>query len=172
MNTLNNLLKEPCKPIINNLFANPQYIMASSLRTIYNIDYTTFYKKQKLFKKLQDFRNNYYDYEKSITNLTYFDLAVNTAKLQELELKNSNINVQVDSSYDIIKKTIEKIKVDIETIIEMCDSLMQIIDYSGRYHWEENKEKIAQKAFASMDNNSLEKYLLQDQESKSNDNNS
>lgn len=158
-NTLNSMLENPDKEIVENLLENQKCTMLVSLRTICNIDYVTFCKKQKLFTELQIFKSKYYEYEKLITNITYLNLAIDKTKLNELE-QNPYINVRVKASYDLIKKTIEGVKADIETIVEVCDRLMQIIDYSGRYRWEENKDKMMQQDFISLDDGLLEKYLM------------
>lgn len=158
-NTLNNLLEEPHKPVIENIIENQKFIMLSSLRAICSIDYTTFCKKQNLFRKLQELKSKYYDYEKIITNITYLDLAINETKLCESQ-KGINIGVQINASYDLIKRTIEAVKVDIETIIGVCEELMQMIGYSERYLWKENKKKIMKQDSISLDNVLLEKYLM------------
>lgn len=166
-NTLNNMLEKPNKQIVENMIENQKCIMLSSLRTICNIDYVTFRKKQNLLKKLQELKSKYYEYEKIITNITYLNLAINETKLQEIQ--KGNISVQVNASYDLIKRTIEEVKSDIEIIIEVFDSLMQKIDYSGRYSWKDNKEKIMQQDSISLDNGLLEKYLMRHKKSE-NDN--
>lgn len=51
------------------------------------------------------------------------------------------------------------VKNDIENIIGLCDGLMQKIDYSERYCWKNNKEKIMQQESINLDNGSLENYL-------------
>lgn len=50
----------------------------------------------------------------------------------------------------------------------MCDNLMQVIDYSERYHWKKNKEKIMKQDSISFDNDLLEKYLMRYQKSENN----
>lgn len=166
--TLNSLLENPDKQVDGKLIENQKWSMLSLLRIICNIDYVTICKKQKLFLELQKLKSNYYEYEKLIINMTYLEVAVN--KVKEYKLQNKlDETVQVNASYDLIR-TIESILYDIEEIIEKFDELMQIIDYSGRYHWQENKDKINQKdKDISLDNNLLDKYLS---EHKKNENDS
>ena len=157
-NTLNNFLDKTDKQVVENIIENQKFIMLSSLKTICNIDYATFCKNQNLFKELQELKNKYYEYEKLITNMTYLNLAINETKLQEVQ--KGIMSVQVNASYDLIKRTIIEIKQDIENIIGVCDNLIQKIDYSGRYCWKENKEKVMQQDSISFENGSLKKYLL------------
>lgn len=158
-NTLNNMLEEPYKQVVGNIIENQKCIILSSLRTICSIDYATFCKKQNLFKKLQKLKSKYYEYEMIITNITiYLNLAINETKIQELQ-KGSTVEIQVNSSYNLIKRTIEAVKADIENIIGECDGLIQEIDYSGRYCWKDNKEKIMKQNSLSFDDICLEKYL-------------
>lgn len=166
-NTLNYYLDKTHEQVVENIIENHKFIMLSSLRTICNINYVTFCKKQNLFKKLQELKSKYYEYEKLLTNSTiYLNLAINETKLKEVQ--KGNMSVQVNASFDIVKRTIEEVKTDIETIIDMCDNLMQVIDYSERYHWKKNKEKIMKQDSISFDNDLLEKYLMRYQKSENN----
>ena len=69
------------------------------------------------------------------------------------------MGIVFQKTYDLIKRTIEAVKADIENIMGLCDGLMQKIDYSGRYCWKNNKEKIMQQDSLSFDNDCLGKYL-------------
>ncbi len=164
-NTLNNMLEDSHKQLVENMIENQKCIMLSSLRTLCNIDYAPFCKNQKLFKELQKLKINYYECEKLITNITYLNLAINETKLQGLQ-KGLNLGIKVNASYDVIRRTVEEIKNDMETIIEVCDILMQTIDYSGRYCWIDNKEKIMQQNSISFENGSIEKYLMRHKKSE------
>lgn len=85
-------------------------------------------------------------------------MAIDETQIQELQ-KGLTVDIQVNSSYDLINRTIMAVKNDIENIIGLCDGLMQKIDYSERYCWKNNKEKIMQQESINLDNGSLENYL-------------
>lgn len=164
-NTLNYFLDKTHKQVVENIIENQKFIMLSSLKTICNIDYATFCKNQNLFKELQELKSKYYEYENIITNSTiYLNLAINETKLQEFQ--KGNMSVQVNASFDIVKRTIEEVKTDIETIIGVCDNLMQAIDYSGRYCWKKNKETIMQQDHISFESDLLDKYLFRCEKSE------
>lgn len=157
-NMLKSLTDNPDYQIPDNMLMQPRYQMLSALGYIYNSDYNPFYRKQQLFTKLYGFKNKYVDYNRIINDCVNFDLAVSVGRLQ-IATQTNNINQSVHSTYPLVLRTIQILQKNFNTLLNDCDELLSKIDYSGRFKWQEAKEKIQQNTHINMSSNSFEEFF-------------
>lgn len=157
-NMLKSITDNPEYQIPDNMLMQPRYQMLSALDYIYNSDYNPFQRKQQLFSKLYAFKKKYVDYSRIINECISFNLAVSVIRLQ-LTIQNNNANQPIHSTYPLISRTIQILQRNFNTLLNDCDELLSKIDYSGRFKWQEVKEKIQQNTYINLSSNSLEEFF-------------
>lgn len=157
-NTLKIVIENRNQQVSEGMLNDLKNIILIALNYFTNIDYAPFSKKQELYVNLLTTKNNYFKYKKLIDNLGYFDIAIIQTKLDEYK-KNSLFNAQITSSFEYIFKVSKILFNDINFLIIECESLLEKIDYSQRYKWKENKDKIKNQDSLFIENGSLMKFL-------------
>lgn len=157
-NMLKSITDNPVYQIPNNMLMQPRYQMLSALGYICNSDYNPFYRRQALFSKLYGFKNKYMDYSRIINDCISFDLAVSVSRLQ-LTIQTRNVDQPIHSTYPLVSRTIQILQRNFNTLLNDCDELLSKIDYSGRFKWQETKEKIQQNTCINLSSNSLEEFF-------------
>lgn len=140
------------------MFIIPQNQMLMALNCIYNIDYVPFNKKNKLFASLQIFKSKYNEFKRIIDDCSNLDLAVDLSKIQILR-ENPYNNQPINSTYPLVSKTLKILQKNFETLLNDCGELLERIDYSGRFMWQETKEQILQNTRINIVSDSLEEFF-------------
>ena len=162
-NTLKMVIENRNQQVSEGMFKDLKNIIMTALNYFTNIDYAPFSKKQELYVGLLALKNDYFKYKKIIDNLGFFDIAIIQTKLDELK-KNSIFNNPINSSFENIFKVSKILFNQINNFITQCESLLLKLDYSGRYKWNENKDKIKSQDSLLIENSLLMKFLKDNEE--------
>lgn len=161
-NTMTAVIENTEVHVVPDMLDQQQYQLSSALNCIFSTDYETFCKKQELSVELTAFKGKYSSYMAMTQECAYLRMSINQTKIDELA-KNPCFNGPINTTYPLVSKTAQILQRHFDTIINDCEELLDKIDYSGRFNWKENKEKVAQVNSIALDDGSLENFFRRHQ---------
>lgn len=144
--------------VVPDMLDEQQHQISAALNRIFSSDYVTFCKKQELSVALTAFKGKYSSYMAMMRECIYLRMSINQTKIDELA-KNPCFNGPVNTTYPLVLKTAQILQKHFDTIINDCEELLDKIDYSGRFKWKANKEKVSQVNSIALDDALLENFF-------------
>lgn len=144
--------------VVPDMLDQQQYQISSALNCIFNLDYSTFYKKQELSIELTAFKEKYSSYMAMIRECAYLRMSINQTQIDEL-MKNPCFNGPINTTYPLVLKTAQILQKHFDTIMDDCEKLLDKVDYSGRFNWKARKDKVSQVNSIDLEDGSLENFF-------------
>lgn len=156
--TMTTVIQNPKICVSTDMLDQQKYQILSALNCIFNLDYSTFSKNQELSVELTTFKKKYTAHMGMMRDCVYLHMSINQTQIDEL-MKNPFFNDPITTTYPLVSKTIRILQKHFDTIINDCEKLLDKIDYSGRFNWKVNKEKVSQANSIASDDGSLESFF-------------
>lgn len=157
-NTMTAVIENAHIHVTPDMLDQQQYQILSTLNYIFNLDYSIFYKKQKLYMELNAFKGKYSSHMTMMRECAYLRMSINQTKIDEL-IKNSCFNGPINTTYPLVLKTTKILQKHFDTIMSDCEKLLDKVDYSGRFDWKTGKEKVSQINSINLEDSSLESFF-------------
>ena len=157
-NTMTTVIENTKIHVVPNMLDQQQYQISSALNCIFNLDYSTFCKKQELSVELTEFKEKYSLYTAMIRECVYLQMSINQTQLDEL-MKNPCFNGPVNTTYPLVLKTAQILQKHFDTIMSDCEKLLDKVDYSGRFNWKARKEEVSHVNSIDLEDGSLENFF-------------
>lgn len=153
--TLNKILANSQTQISQGMFIQLQQQSKYFLQEIITTDYTKFYKKNEAYNQFCVFREKSNDIDKIISECTYFDIAVITEKMQDIQYQKKTITSKSHFVDDISTILIKKIK----DAMQDCENFLIALDNVNKYGWKDKRNKVNNKLLDNAKSPSLEEYI-------------
>lgn len=157
-NTMTAVIENTGIHVVPDMLDQQQYQISSALNCIFNLDYSTFCKKQELFVGLTAFKEKHTAYMAMIRECAYLRMSINQTQIDEL-MKNPHFNGPINTTYPLVLKTAQILQKHFDTIMGDCEQLFDKVDYSGRFNWKEGKKKVSQVNSIDLEDGSLENFF-------------
>lgn len=157
-NTMTTIIENTEIYVVPDMLDQQQYQISSALNCIFNLDYSTFCKKQDLFIELTAFKGKYSAYMEMIRECVYLRMSINQTQIDEL-MKNPCFKGPINTTYPLVLKTAQILQKHFDTIMSDCEKLLAKVDYSGRFNWKAHKEKVSQVNSIDLEDGSLENFF-------------
>ena len=137
---LRKILKNPFTQIPKGMFIQPQQQSKYFLQEIVITDYTKFWKwGSKVYSQFCLFKEKSSDLDKTITEFTYFDMAVISEQINDFQSQmklseSKKLNYVNEVSASLIKK--------ISEAKQSCDNFLIALDDANKYGWKEKKNNV------------------------------
>lgn len=135
---INFYLDTPSEIIPSNLFHFSSGNIKNCINTLNNLDYTLFYRKDKISNVIEDFKlNRQQVLNEYLTDCIYFDIALRTDYI------NNNSSL-ITSTSSKTKAVLQILKDSEETIMKYIENYLQSIDLQckNKYEWNNTKNDI------------------------------
>lgn len=157
-NTMTTIIENTEIYVVPDMLDQQQYQISSALNCIFNLDYSTFCKKQDLFIELTAFKGKYSAYMEMIRECVYLRMSINQTQIDEL-MKNPCFKGPINTTYPLVLKTAQILQKHFDTIMSDCEKLLAKVDYSRRFNWKAHKEKVSQVNSIDLEDGSLENFF-------------
>ena len=155
-------VKNPAKPIPENLLSQSVYRTQCQINAVQNTDYTTFSSKNRLVSARQKFfLESLADMNSFLLSDNYLKQAIITTKIRNLEQNHSQ--KFITSSDLLVQETLSIINKKSLSLLECVSNFLQEIDINcnSRFHWDELKQSIHRVYANVSDAGSFEGFLKQ-----------
>ena len=157
-NTMTAVIENTEIHVVPDMLDQQQYQISSALNCIFNLDYSTFCKKQELSVELTAFKEKYSSYMAMIRECAYLRMSINQTQIDEL-MKNPCFNGPINTTYPLVLKTAQILQKHFDTIMDDCEKLLDKVDYSGRFNWKARKDKVSQVNSIDLEDGTLENFF-------------